>query len=64
VIRYAIGKSVLSARRQKRFTKNLSAKPAIYSRLFEEDVPRTTPLLRELHARRRAKRSRPRRRAR
>ena len=64
VIRYAIGKSVLSARRQKRFTKNLAAKPAIYSRLFEEDVPRTTPLLRELHARRRARQSRTRRRAR
>ncbi len=64
VIRYAIGKSVLSKRRQKRFAKNLAAKPAIYSRLFEEDVPRTTPLLRELHAHRRAGRTPRRRKAR
>jgi hypothetical protein len=56
LVRYAVGKSVLSKRRQDRFMKNLAAKPALYSRLFEEDQPRTGALLRELHAPRRAAR--------
>ena len=52
MVRYSIAKSVLSKRRQKRFTKHLAAKPALYSRMFEEDAPRTGALLRRLHARR------------
>jgi hypothetical protein len=57
-IRYAIAKSVLSKRRQERFTKNLAAKPAVYAQLFEEDQPRTGALLRDLHAPLRARPSR------
>jgi len=54
LVRYSIAKSVMSKRRQDRFTKHLAAKPALYSRLFEEDQPRTGALLRDLHAPRRA----------
>jgi hypothetical protein len=56
VVRYALAKSVLSKRRQDRFKKNLAAKPALYSQLFEQDQPRTGALLRNLHAPRRAAR--------
>jgi hypothetical protein len=66
LVRYSVAKSVLSERRQARFTKHLAAKPALYSRLFEEDKPQTGALLRDLHAPRRAARApaRPRRRKR
>ena len=56
LVRYAVAKSVMSKRRQERFTRHLAARPALYSRLFEEDEPRTAPLLRDLHAPRRASR--------
>ena len=56
LVRYSVAKSVMSKSRQERFTKHLAAKPALYSRLFEEDDPRTAPLLRDLHAPRGASR--------
>ena len=62
MVRYALAKSVMSKRREARFRKNLAAKPALYAQLFEEDRPRTGALLRDLHAPRRARVSRRRRR--
>jgi hypothetical protein len=52
----------MSKRREARFRKNLAAKPALYAQLFEEDRPRTGALLRDLHAPRRARVARRRRR--
>jgi hypothetical protein len=50
-VRYAIVKSVDSARREARFAKHLAAKPAVYDRLFTTDEPRTRTgmLLQHLH---------------
>ncbi len=49
-VRYSIVKNVGSKRRELRFDKHLAARPALYSRLFEEQPPPKVTLLRHLHA--------------